>query len=354
MNSPRKPYYAGTATLAQVEEFDEVIDARSPAEFAEDHLPGAINCPALSDEERARVGTLYKQVSPFEARKVGAAFILHRIGQHLETRFRDRDRAWRPLVYCWRGGKRSGAFTHVLREIGWNACALEGGYKTYRRMVVSELQRIPPTLSYRVLTGATGSGKSRVLQALAAQGAQILDLETLAAHKGSVLGPLPDETQPTQKAFESELYARLRAFDPGKPVFVEAESRKIGLIQLPDALLDSMRAGACLEIDASLPARVAFLQRDYDYFIADPPSLLRRMDRLRGFHSNAQLSHWRNLAERGEWPALVEELLSLHYDPHYQRSQNGNYARYAQAAVFSTDDLSPAAISTLAQRILAG
>lgn len=353
MTSSRKPRSAGTTTLAQVAEFDEVLDARSPAEFAEDHLPGATSCPVLSDEERAKVGTLYKQVSPFEARKVGAALILRNIGEHLETRFLDRDRSWRPLIYCWRGGKRSGAFTHVLREIGWDACALQGGYKTYRHMVVNELQRLPATLHYRVLTGATGSGKSRVLHALAALGAQVLDLEALAAHKGSVLGPLPNAPQPSQKAFESALCARLQAFGPDRPVFVEAESRKIGLVQLPDALLDGMRASPCTRIEASLPARVEFLQRDYDYFIADPATLLQRIDRLHGLQSNALLARWRELVEQAQWPTLVEELLTRHYDPLYQRSQNGHYAQHSRAAVFATDDLSAEGVNALAQHILA-
>lgn len=353
MAQSRKPHSAGTATLAQLTEFDEVIDARSPAEFAEDHLPGAASCPVLSDDERATVGTLYKQVSPFEARKVGAALILRNIGEHLDTRFRDRNRSWRPLIYCWRGGKRSGSFTHVLREIGWDACALVGGYKTYRRMVVDELQHLPSKLSYRVLTGSTGSGKSRILQALAAEGAQVLDLERLAAHKGSVLGPLPDAPQPNQKAFESALYACLRGFDPDRPVYVEAESRKIGRIQLPDTLLDHMRTSPCLRIEASLPARVEFLQRDYAYFIADPANLLQRIDRLHGLQSNARLAHWRHLVEQAHWPALVQELLTVHYDPLYQRSHSGNYVGFPKAAVFPTDDLSVRGITQLAKSILA-
>ncbi len=166
----------GLANVAQLAEFDEIIDTRSPSEFGEDHVPGAVNCPALNDVERARIGTLYKQDSPFAARKAGAALVARNIACCLEERFADRGREWRPLIYCWRGGKRSGAFVTVFRQIGWDACQLEGGYKSYRRFVVAELERLPARFRFRIVSGATGSGKSRLLQALAAQGAQALDL----------------------------------------------------------------------------------------------------------------------------------------------------------------------------------
>jgi tRNA 2-selenouridine synthase len=213
--------------------FDDLIDARSPSEYHEDHLPGAISLPVLDDEERARVGTLYKQDSPFAARRLGAALVSRNIARHLETALAGKPRAWRPLVYCWRGGKRSGALAHVLREVGWAARTLEGGYRAYRRWVVAELAAQPARFAYRVVHGATGSGKSRLLRALARAGAQVLDLEALAAHRGSVLGGLPGEPQPSQKRFESRLYAALAALDPGRPVYVEGESRKIGQLQVP-------------------------------------------------------------------------------------------------------------------------
>ena len=189
----------GVATVAQLAEFDEIIDVRTPLEFAEDHIPGAINCPVLSNEERVEVGTLYKQVSPFEAKKLGAAYISANIARHLQERFRDRPKAWKPLILCWRGGMRSGAMVTIFRSIGWNAQQLSGGYKAFRHLVVDELAERPPRFSWRVIAGATGSAKSRVLYHLAAAGAQVLDLEGLACHKGSVLGVLPGEPQPTQK-----------------------------------------------------------------------------------------------------------------------------------------------------------
>src|SRR5262252_2593577 len=167
---------ANAVTVAQLDAFDEVIDVRSPAEFALDHVPGSVNCPVLDDEERARVGTMYKQASPFDAKKAGAALVSRNIARHIEESFRDRSREWRPLVYCWRGGKRSGAMAHVLREVGWPAATLDGGYRAYRREVVLQLGRLPARYRFEVICGATGSGKSRLLEALAACGAQVLDL----------------------------------------------------------------------------------------------------------------------------------------------------------------------------------
>ena len=342
----------GLATVAQVGNFDAVIDARSPSEYAEDHLPGAISCPVLSDEERARVGTIYKQVSPFEAKKIGAALVAKNIARHIEERFADKPKDWRPLLYCWRGGKRSGAFTHILREIGWDAHRLEGGYKAWRRQVLDELALLPGSLQFRIVSGATGSGKSRVLEALAAQGAQVLHLEELAAHKGSVLGNLPNEPQPSQKMFESRLHAALSAFDPARPVFAEAESRRIGMLHLPDAMIEAIRAAPCVRLEATLAARVEFLLRDYDYFLADPAWLAEKLGHLRELQSKETIEHWLALVAVGDFRGLVAELLERHYDPLYQRSQSKNYADYGAAAGFATDDLSPAGVARLAAAIL--
>ncbi len=343
----------GVATVAQLAEFDAILDARAPGEFAEDRLPGAISLPVLNDEERARVGTLYKQVSVFEAKKLGAALVSKNIARHIEQHLLDKAKSWRPLVYCWRGGQRSGAFTHILREIGWDARRLQGGYKSWRQHVIEQLALLPRQISFRVVTGATGSGKSRLLEALSAQGAQVLHLEELATHKGSVLGNLPGQPQPTQKGFESQLLAVLSALDLSRPVFVEAESRKIGRLQLPDALLDAIRGAPGLRIEASLQARVEFLLRDYDYAMADPAWLIGRLDQLKGLQSNETLEHWRTLIARRHFPALVEELLILHYDPLYQRSQASNYHSFDAATRYDTDQLDTAALDKLATAILA-
>lgn len=343
----------GVATVAHIAEFDAVIDARAPGEFAEDHLPGAVSMPVLNDEERARVGTLYKQVSVFEAKKLGAALVSKNIAQHIEEHLLDKPKNWRPLVYCWRGGQRSGAFTHILREIGWDAHRLQGGYKRWRQHVIEQLSLLPPQVKFRVVSGATGSGKSRLLEAIAARGGQILHLEELAAHKGSVLGNLPGQPQPAQKGFESQLLAALSALDLARPVFVEAESRKIGRLQVPDALLAAIRGAPGLRIEAPLAARVEFLLQDYDYAVADPAWLIERLGHLKGLQSNETLAHWRGLIATQDFPTLVEELLTRHYDALYQRSQAHNYDSFGAATRYAADRLDAASLDRLAAEILA-
>jgi len=346
----------GLATVAQLvaeHNFDAILDARSPAEFAEDHLPGAMSCPVLSNEQRAQVGTLYKQTTAFDAKKIGAVLVARNIADHIERHFLDKPKGWRPLVYCWRGGKRSGAFAHILREIGWDANRLEGGYKAWRRHIIDALTVLPNNFRFKVISGPTGSAKSRILEALGRQGAQILHLEELAAHKGSVLGNLPDAPQPAQKMFETQLFSALSAFDAACPVYVEAESRRIGQLQVPDALIAAIRAAPCIRIEASRTARADFLLRDYDYFLSRPQWLIEQLSRLRGLQSNEALAQWTALIAAGDFRALVEALLEEHYDALYQRSQERNYRDFSDAAVFAATDLSPDSIEAIARQIKA-
>ncbi len=312
-------------------EFDAILDARTPAEYAEDHIPRAISTPVLSDAERAEVGTLYKQVSPFDAKKLGAALVAKNVADHIASRFKDMPRQWRPLVYCWRGGKRSGAMAHILREIGWEARTLEGGYRAYRRWVLEELEAVPGRHAFRVIHGPTGSGKSRLLAALARAGAQVLDLEDLAAHRGSVLGTLPDRPQPPQKLFESRVLQALSSLDPTRPVFVEGESKKIGQLQVPEALMARMRASACVLLEASVETRVSLLLEEYRHFLADPAALGRQLDCLVALHGRERIAQWKALAGRGGWRELVGRLLLEHYDPAYRKSSHHNYSRLADA-----------------------
>ncbi|WP_313950529.1 tRNA 2-selenouridine(34) synthase MnmH [Accumulibacter sp.] len=334
--------------ISELHSFDEIIDVRSPAEFAEDHIPGSINCPVLDNQQRIEIGTLYKQVSPFAAKKLGAAYVSENIARHLRAHFVERPRSWRPLIVCWRGGQRSGSMTYVFRRIGWDAQQLEGGYKTYRRLVVDKLAELPRQLRFTVICGATGSAKSRILQAIGRIGEQVLDLEELACHKGSVLGVLPDSPQPSQKMFESRLLTALQSLDPHRPVYVEAESRKIGSLQVPAALIETMRASDCLNIEASFDARVDFLLRDYDYFLAAPERLNACLHPLRNLQSTETIQRWQDYARDGQWRDLVSELLALHYDPLYKRSQTRNYSGFSAPANFVSDDLTPAGVDTLA------
>ena len=338
--------------LADLASFDAIIDVRSPAEFAEDHIPGAINCPVLDDEQRIVVGTLYKQVSPFEARKIGAALVSENIARHLRAHFLDKAKDWKPLIYCWRGGNRSGSMTTVFRAVGWKAVQLDGGYKTWRSHVVTQLENLPQAFTFRVVCGATGSGKTRILQAIADLGEQVLDLETLASHKGSVLGVLPGQPQPSQKSFETSLLTVVAGFDPARPVYVEAESRKIGRLHVPDALIEQIRHGECLHVEATLDARVAFLLNDYDYFLTTPDFLLQRLDGIKNLHSRETFARWHELVRSADWSTLVRELLEQHYDALYRRSQNANFTGYRHPETFSTDDLSAGGIAALAARLV--
>jgi tRNA 2-selenouridine synthase len=344
-----KPAHGIPADAIRAAAFDTIVDVRSPAEFAEDHVPGAINCPVLDNEERARVGTIYKQVSPFEARKIGAALIARNVSFHLENAFLSKGKTWKPLVYCWRGGKRSGAMAHILRDIGWDARTLEGGYKAYRRWVVEQLARVPYGLRFRVVCGPTGSGKSRLLQALARSGAQVLDLEELAAHRGSVLGDLPGRPQPTQKMFESRVLSCLLAFDSERQIYVEAESKKIGQLQVPDVLIHQMRGSPCLRLQASLETRVALLMQEYRHFLEDRAALDAQLECLAGLHGRARIAEWKAL----DTSALVRRLLEEHYDPAYQRSIDRNYVRFGEAEVVNLSGPDEMAFARLARAISA-
>lgn len=332
---------------------DTVVDVRSPAEYAEDHIPGAINAPVLDDEERARVGTMYKRASPFEAKKLGAALVAKNIAEHLETCFAAMPKGWRPLVYCWRGGKRSGALAHILREIGWDAKILEGGYKSYRRHVVDALSEVPLRFRFRVVHGATGCGKSRLLRALARADAQVLDLEDLAAHRGSVLGGLPERDQPSQKMFESQLLRVLEALDPTRLVWVEGESRKIGQVQIPEALIETMRAAECLLLEADTAVRVRLLTDEYRHFFDDRGALDAQLDCLAPLHGKGVIEEWKALAAGGDWDALVARLLAEHYDPAYLRSAGRNFTRLPDAQAVRVEAAGTAAFETLAKALVA-
>ena len=340
------------ATVAQLANFDEIIDVRSESEYAEDHIPGAINCPVLNDAQRAEVGTIYKQVSPFDAKKIGAARASENIARHLLERFHHKPRGWKPLVYCWRGGGRSGALAHVLTQIGWHAARLDGGYKAYRREVIADLDRMPGQYRWHVVCGMTGTGKSRLLAALRDTGAQVLDLESLAAHRGSVLGNLPGAPQPPQKMFESLIWHALRGFDSSRPVFVESESKKVGKLRVPEALITAMWAGAPLVLRAPMPVRVALLKEDYAHFLLDPTLLSVQLDHLANLHGCDVITGWQTLVREQHWDELTQALLVHHYDPSYTRAISKHYPTLAQAPTITAVDKQPGTYGNLAKIVL--
>jgi tRNA 2-selenouridine synthase len=338
--------------LAQIDAFDTIIDARSPAEYAEDRLPGAVNWPSLDDAQRAEVGTLHQQQSAFEARKRGAALVARNIAGHLDRELAGKAKDWSPLVYCWRGGKRSGSLALVLDQIGFRVRVLEGGYREYRRAVVAALETLPAAFEFRVVCGTTGSGKSRLLQALAGRGAQVLDLEELANHRGSVLGLVPGTRQPSQKAFDSTIWNALRLLDPGQPVFVESESKKIGDLRVPEALILRMRASPCLWLELGLEQRVVLLMEDYAFFVSDPEALCLRLDALRELRGAAFVERCQAAARGGGAQPVVRDLLVVHYDPVYLQSMRRNFAHAGPQARRIEWDGSASGLQAAARQIL--
>jgi len=345
---------AAAEVVADLHEFDAVIDVRSPAEFAEDHLPGAVNWPVLDDEQRRAVGTLYVQDSPHSARKVGAAMVARNIAAHVERWVHDKPREWRPLVYCWRGGQRSLALAWFLDQIGFRTARLQGGYKAFRALVREQLALLPAPLQLTVIAGRTGSGKTRLLHALAAQGAQVLDLEALACHRGSVLGGLPDTPQPSQKAFDTALWQALRGFDASRPVFVESESRRVGALQLPDALVARMREHArCVRVQMDDTARVQLLLQEYGFFAQAPERFCELLAALTELQGKERVARWQAMARSARWSELFGELMREHYDPLYERSMQRNFAGLAAPREMTLADGGAAALHAAARELAA-
>jgi tRNA 2-selenouridine synthase len=339
--------------IAELDMFDSIIDVRSPAEFALDHIPGAINCPVLNDAQRVTVGTLYKQQSPFEARKRGAAIVARNIGHHLEQHFQTMPKQWKPLIYCWRGGNRSGSMALIFAKVGWPVVQLDGGYKAYRHSVMQVLEQLPLSLQFRVICGTTGSGKSRLLQYLEQSGAQVLDLEQLAAHRGSVLGSLPLNPQPSQKMFETRLWQTLRRFTSDRVVYVESESKKIGDLRVPAALMDRIRSAQCVQVQLPTNDRVKLLIEDYPHLVSDTELLVSQLSHLTQLHSKEKIHRWQSLAETGEIAALVETLLVEHYDPAYLRSIEKNFAGYINSRVLTMPGIEKTDFLAAAQTLIA-
>ncbi len=344
---------AAAEVAADAGRFDSVIDVRSPAEFAEDHLPGAVNWPVLDDEQRRIVGTLYKQVSVLQARKVGAAMVARNVADHLDRWVADKPREWRPLVYCWRGGQRSLTLGWFLSQIGFRTGQLQGGYKAFRALVRDELQSLPQRHRYQVLCGRTGSAKTRLLHALAEQGAQTLDLEGLAGHRGSVLGALPGSAQPSQKRFDTLCWQALKGLDAARPVFVEGESRKIGTLRVPEALIEQLREqGQCIHVELAPSARLCLLLQDYGHFAADAEAFCRLLEGLVELRGRDTVKAWQAQASAGQWAEVFAALMQQHYDPLYERSLRNSYRLLAQAMPLALQDAEAPTLHEAARRLI--
>lgn len=339
--------------ISSLASYSAIIDARSPSEYELDRLPNALNWPSLNDEERARVGTIYKQASAFDARKIGSALVARNVAAHIEAHCHDKDKKWKPLIYCWRGGKRSGSLALILGQIGFDVHLIEGGYKAFRAEMIANLETLATQFDYRVVCAPTGSGKTRLLHELHEVGAQVLDLEALANHRSSVLGLVPGEVQPSQKQYDMRVWQALKALDPAKPVFVESESKKVGNVSIPECLITAMRAGRCLRLDLPLEARVNLLLEDYDYFVKDAEFFCKRLDVLIQLRGRVVVEGWQQQARNGQMAEVVEDLLHNHYDPSYLSSMVRNFQQYGEAKVYALSDHSHEAFAKLAQDLLA-
>lgn len=329
--------------------FDTLIDVRSPAEFAEDHLPGAVNLPVLSNSERVRVGTIYKQDSAFTAKKVGAALVARNSAKHLDGQLAGKDGSWQPLIYCWRGGQRSGSFATILKQIGWRAKVVQGGYQSYRRLISDYLYGDPLPHDIIVLDGNTGTAKTELLHILAQNGEQIVDLEGLAAHRGSIFGAVA-QPQPSQKAFEGALAGILAGVDPTRRVWIEAESSKIGNLIIPPALWQAMKSAPRISVSAPIKARADYLVSAYGDILYDRAALQDRLTRLIVHQGHERVEQWQLMACNGENLHLAAELIQHHYDPSYARSRSLHASQ--KMGEISASDLSTEALLDMAKQLV--
>lgn len=330
------------------ETYTEIIDVRSPQEFTEDHIPGAINLPVLYDSERVEVGTIYKQINPFQARKLGAALVAKNLSEHITQHFANKEKKYHPLVYCWRGGQRSLSMALVLSQIGWRVTILEGGYKTYRAYVRQQIEELPKKFTYKILCGFTGSGKTHILQKMRERGAQVLDLENLAQHRGSLLGEEWQDKlspQPSQKYFESLLLQQLQSFNPTQPIWIESESMKVGKIYLPKSLWEKMKHACCIEIQLPIAARVKFLLQKYSHFIEYPDILKVKLEKLKYRYGWEKIHQWYQLIDAEKWEVFIKDILHSHYDPTYRKSIQKHFSNIKQVRYLY--DLSNESINAL-------
>jgi tRNA 2-selenouridine synthase len=328
--------------------YDLIIDARSPREYEADHISGAVNMPVVNNEEYAEVGTLHR-TDKMGAYRIGVRYSLRNIARHLAEDLPKYGEQSRILVYCFRGGKRSKLWVDALETIGYKVEKLKGGWKDYRRWVNDQLTRIPTLYRYNVLSGPTGCGKTRLLHALSDTGAQVLDLEGIASHRGSVLGTIPGTSQPSQKYFDSLMLRQLSVYDPARPIWVEAESKKIGNVQLPNALLETMRKGLTIQVDADMEQRVLLWRQDYRHFEDDPQGMLERLLFLRPLVGGGEFAVWEVLAKQRQMPELFERLMRNHYDPSYRRSVLRNYPAIDTSPSITLHDLSPVGLRSVAE-----
>jgi tRNA 2-selenouridine synthase len=341
-----------TINISNLELTEEIIDVRSPSEYSADHIPGAVNLPVLNDEERKLVGWTYKNESSYKAKRIGAALVAKNIATHIELRLSEKPETWSPVIYCWRGGKRSGSMSLVFRQIGWDAKQLSGGYKSFRRHVITDTDLLASSFHYIVICGLTGTAKTDLINEIKLRGGQTLDLEGMAQHRGSVLGYDPRASQPSQKKFETTIWYELKNLDQTKPIFIESESKKIGDLRIPESLINAFRQGFCINITADINTRSEYLKKNYAHLILEPSALVIQLNKLRARHGNTGVDFWLDLISKGNWDQFIGDLLEKHYDTSYSKSMRKNFNTFLGAPNYHLHAISHDALSSTAEAIL--
>lgn len=318
-----------------------LLDVRSPGEFTQGHIPGALSFPLFSDEERAQVGTLYKQNGKEAAMLRGLDIVGPKMGDFVRQAGRlAHDK--RLAVHCWRGGQRSGSMAWLLRTAGFEVVTLSGGYKNYRRHVLEYFEHLP--FQFVVLGGRTGSGKTKILHALRGFGEQIVDLEALAHHKGSSFGSIGEMPQPTVEQFENDVFDALRRLDPSRRVWLENESRSIGRVFIPPGLWAAMKKALLLNVEIPDADRVQNLVADYaDCPAGELEAAFQRIDRkLGGQHLKAALE----ALEQRDFAAAAGIALA-YYDKTYQHGLDTNPSPDIRRLKFNCSDPEKIALACL-------
>ena len=298
-----------------IKEFNTIIDVRSPNEFQEDSIPKAINYPVLNDDERHKVGKIYSK-NIFEARKIGAQIISKNISKILKCL--KINKSEKILIYCWRGGLRSLSLYLVLKNIGFDVQILNKGYKSFRGHINAFFKKEINEYEFNILSGLTGSGKTFFLDNLSHK-INIINLESLACHKGSILGNIPNILQPSQKKFESSIWYELYKKSSIKKIWVESESNKIGNVSLPKLLFEKMLKGNILKLNVPIDARAKFIIKDYNYFVKNNEYLDHALDVLKKFITFKEYKILIHNYKTKDFISFVRNLLIFHYDKAYNK-----------------------------------
>ena len=302
--------------------YSVIIDVRTPLEYIEDHIPRSVNLAVLSNIQRHEIGIQYKENS-FLAKKIGAQLISANISNIIsKIKFEKKEKV---LIYCWRGGLRSLSLYLVLKQIGYDVYLLEGGYKSYRRFVVNFLEKVAPNYKYNQIMGITGVGKTLFLKELSKQ-YQVIDFEGLAKHKGSILGNIPKQKQPTQKYFETLIYEKLINFNLKKNIWVEAESIKVGKLNIPSLIWKFMPSGKNIKLISSLDERVNYILKDYKYFTSNPNLMSEALKVLKQIIPKVDFQNIELSLKKKDYFELVRSLIVYHYDKAYKKTRAENHS----------------------------